>query len=190
MKTSALNLNTTYGNLALDTPAPMLIPESLSDLSLFSLPPEAVIQERSELTCSFNVMPGKPVSETFHIKEYRVWHNYAEATFDREYFSSMKKSPNHLIFLTGLTHTQKLIYVALAHQWNIPYSPEGTEQFKIWPTKVEVLMPSMVRKDNDVVQKLWINNIIEEKNGVFEIDITSTFNNIVTINATCRIFKI
>jgi hypothetical protein len=152
--------------------------------------PEAIIRDNSVIKCGFNVMPDRPVEESFKVKEYRVWPKYAEATFDREYFSSMKKSPDHLIFLTGLVHTQKLIYIYLCNEWGIPYGPNEVEKFKIWPTKVEIDMPTMVRKKNDVVQTLHVNSLTEDKNGVFEINIKSSFNNVVTINAVCRVFKI
>jgi len=185
MNTQTANINTDLLNLE--------VLSSLSNngsASIFKIEPQATIRDNSKIECGFNVMPNKPVSETFTVKEYRVWNSYAEATFDREYFSSMKKSPDHLIFLTGLVHTQKLIYVFLSQHWGFKYDPAGDEQIKIWPTSVQVEMPSMVRKNTDVVQKMWVKELKEEKNGVFEITITSTFQNLVTINAVCKIFKI
>jgi hypothetical protein len=170
------------------------IPTNHSKLEHFSpaliSAPLTTIHDDSKVECGFNVMPNKPVSETFSIKEYRVWDKYAEATFDREYFSSMKKSPDHLIFLTGLVHMQKLIYIYLANHWGFKYDPTGDEQIKIWPTSVQVEMPSMVRKSEGVVQKMWVKELKEEKNGVFSIAVTSTFQDLVTISGVCKIFKI
>ena len=68
-----------------------------------------VIEENTQNIVSFNVMPERNVTETLHIKEYHIKHREITGVFDREYETSMKHSPNHLIFLTALVHLQKLI---------------------------------------------------------------------------------
>ena len=102
-----------------------------------------VIPEQHISELSFNVMPGRPVQERLLIREYRVEDRYAEAHFDREYASSMQNSPSHLIFLSALVHTQKLLYLALCREFGFHYDPDGPERFKIWPTKVEVRIPDV-----------------------------------------------
>ena len=58
-----------------------------------SLPPSSVIRDASTVELSFNVMPGRFVTETFHSTEYRAWPGYVEADFYRSYKSQMAKSP-------------------------------------------------------------------------------------------------
>jgi hypothetical protein len=183
--TPTLNLNTEHFNLDVLSSFNIEAPPAV-----LKIEPRAIIRDDSKIECGFNVLPNKPVSETFKLKEYRVWDSYAEATFDREYISSMKKSPDHLIFLTGLVHTQKLIYVYLSQHWGFQYDPNGDEQIKIWPTSLQVEMPAMIRKNKNVVQKMWVKELREEKNDVFSITVSSTFHDLVTINGVCKIFKI
>jgi len=152
--------------------------------------PEKVIRDNSTVELSFNVMPDRPVREKLTIKEYRLWHRYAEAVLDREYFSSMEKSPDHLIFLTGCAHSQKLLYVYLNHELGFDYVPHEKERVKYWPTHVDVKMPRMVRQNRDVVQKLSVTRIEWVDGKVAEIDFVSTFNDLVTIEAKGKIYLI
>lgn len=124
-----------------------------------------VIDEQHDCRCSFNVMPGRPVEETLHVREYRVGDNYVEAHFDREYRSAMKASPSHLIFLTALVHTQKMLYLGLCREFGLDYDPEGAEQFKMWPTKIEVKVPELIAEEEGLVQQLWIRRVNELPNG-------------------------
>lgn len=121
--------------------------------------PIEVLEEQHDCHCSFNVMPGRPVSETLHVREYRTGERYVEAHFDREYQSSMKASPSHLIFLTALVHTQKMLYLALCREFGLDYDPEGEEVLKMWPTKINVKIPTMIAEEEDLVQKLWIRKL-------------------------------
>ncbi len=152
--------------------------------------PRVVIHDDSQITMKFNVMPNRDVTEDFFIREYRVWHRYAEATLDREYTSSMEKSPDHLIFLTGCAHSQKLFYIALAHEFGFGYSPDEKEKFKIWPTAVRVSMPAMVRQNQDVIQKLFITKFNRVTDKVFEINFRTTYNDIVTIEMETKVYFI
>ena len=132
-----------------------------------TLPPAKIISEWSETKISFNVMPGKNVKETLHIKEYRVWENRVEGIFDREYSSSMIRSPDHLIFLTALVHLQKLIYVFLCHKLGFEYDPHGDEKLKIWPTRIDTGIPSMIRKKTNLVQSFEATDFYRRPDGSF-----------------------
>jgi hypothetical protein len=101
-------------------------------------------------------MPERFVRETLFTKTYRIWKGYAEAVFDRDYKSEMLASPDHLVFLTALTHTQKLAYVCMAYELGFPPEPGGQERFKFWPTDVRVTMPQMVTQNSDLRQQLWV----------------------------------
>ena len=134
-----------------------------------TLPPAKIISECSENKISFNVMPGKHVKETLHIKEYRVWEHRVEGIFDREYFSSMTRSPDHLIFLTALVHLQKLLYVFLCHKFGFKYDPFGDEKLKIWPTRIDTGIPSMIRKKTNLVQSFEATDLHRRPDGSFFI---------------------
>jgi hypothetical protein len=107
-------------------------------------------------------MPCRTVEETLYLKEYHVWPRYAEATFDRRYESQMQNSPSHLIFLTVLAHTQKLLYVCLCEELGFEYSPSSVERFKIWPTAVHITMPALVRQSEGLIQRLWITDVTKQ----------------------------
>ena len=119
-------------------------------------PPRAVIPAEETVHLRFNVMPSRFVQEDLYTKEYRIWTGYAEAIFDREYKSEMVASPDHLIFLTALTHTQKLAYVYMAHELGISHDPNTKERFKFWPTDVRVTMPQMVTENANLRQQMWV----------------------------------
>jgi len=151
-------------------------------------PAPKIIRDRAKVKSSFNVMNGKSVEETFHVKEYRVWRRYAETIFDREYFSSMEKSPDHLIFITGLVHSQKLLYLLLCEEFEFKYVPHGQEALKIWPTHVDVQMPRMVRKSKDLKQRMWIHEIQNVGNNQYQVKLTSDYEGVIEIKSTAAVF--
>jgi hypothetical protein len=154
--------NWTIDRLATEaTPLP-LVPSSQ---------PLAVYREAGVNRIAFNVMPGKSVEERLDVKEYRVWSRYAEATFDRSYRSEMLKSPDHLIFLTLLAHTQKLAYICLCQEFGFSYDPNAPERFKMWPNSVNVAMPKLVTKTTDLQQHLWITDIQKINEGRFFVKV-------------------
>ena len=55
-------------------------------------------------------MHDKDVEETLTFKKYIIKGNKIETYFDRRYKTSMRKSPNHYIFLSSLVNLQKMIY--------------------------------------------------------------------------------
>jgi acyl-CoA synthetase (AMP-forming)/AMP-acid ligase II len=126
----------------------------------------------------FNVMPGRQIEETLTIKEYRVWHRYAEGRFDRAYKSEMLNSPDHLIFLTALMHAQKLAYVCLCHELGIFYNPNMPERFKMWPTSVRVRMPALVTQVADVVQRLWVTELRKKNENTFFMKVRTSVESI------------
>jgi len=121
-----------------------------------SEPPLAVLLANETVELRFNVMPERFVQETLFTKTYRIWKGYAEALFDRDYKSEMLASPDHLIFLTALTHTQKLAYVCMAYELGFSPEPNAKERFKFWPTDVRVTMPQMVTQSSNLCQQLWV----------------------------------
>jgi hypothetical protein len=155
--------------------------DTLPSLSAYDRPAAgrlASLPERHDCRLEFNVMAGRPVAETLHIKRYDVSGDYVRAVFDRSYHSSMLASPSHLIFLTALVHLQKMLYMALAHRWGLDYQADGPELLKIWPTSIEVKIPELVVEEHDLVQEAWVREVREVRNGrhrfVVETRIAST----------------
>ncbi len=149
-----------------------------------------IIPESSESKLIFNVLPGKPVQETLYIKEYRIMGNYMEALYDREYVSSMKRSPDHLIFLTALIHIQKMAYVYVCHRFGFTYEPNGVEQAKFWPTKIQVEMNQLVRKNSGLIQKVWFSEIRERYENAYIMDIQSDNEGIIKMSVEMPFFII
>ncbi len=147
------------------------------------------IHERTDCHCSFNVMPDRPVEETLHIREYRVGDRYVEAHFDRSYRSSMAASPSHLIFLTALVHTQKMLYLGLCREFGFDYDPEGAEAFKMWPTKIDVRIPELIAAENDLVQQLWIHEVKPVRDGAHRAKIEVRVGSF-RIEATVPVFML
>ncbi len=123
------------------------------------------LAEPHDCRMEFNVMAGRPVAETLHVKRYEVHADYVRAVFDRSYHSSMLASPSHLIFLTALVHLQKMLYMALCRRWGLDYRADGPELLKIWPTSIEVKIPELVVEEHDLVQEAWVREVREVRNG-------------------------
>jgi acyl-CoA synthetase (AMP-forming)/AMP-acid ligase II/acyl carrier protein len=144
-----------------------------------TMPPLRVIPETTVNRMEFNVMPGRTVREDLLIKEYRIWRRYIEATFDRKYHSEMLASPDHLIFLTALAHTQKILYVYLCHEWGFPYDPNAPERFKLWPTNIRVWMPKLVTQSKDMVQRCWMTELKQVADKRFLVRARTSYDSMV-----------
>ncbi len=132
--------------------------------------PLAIYPEQTTNSVEFNVLPGAKVKEKLFIKEYKIWDQYMEATFDRKYTSQMTKSPDHLIFISALVHLQKMMYVYVTHKLGFSYDPCGPEKVKFWPTNFNIDLTGMVRKKENLVQKMFVEGIVKkEKSGGYEI---------------------
>ncbi|MCC6228318.1 MAG: hypothetical protein IT432_03730 [Phycisphaerales bacterium] len=118
-----------------------------------------VIRESSTIDMAFNTMPERPVRERLELREYRIWDRHIEAEFDREYSSSMRNSPQHLILFTALAHTQKLLYVWGCQHFGFKYESGASEQFKMWWTKTTIRMPKLVTTQRACVQWLYVDEL-------------------------------
>jgi acyl-CoA synthetase (AMP-forming)/AMP-acid ligase II/acyl carrier protein len=145
-------------------------------------PPIAVFEDTTTLRMAFNVMPSREVEEVLILKEYRVWNRYAEGVFSRKYLSQMLASPDHLIFLTALAHAQKLAYVCLSREFGIIYEPGSAEQFKIWPTHVQVSVPELITRSADLVQKLWITSLIRRDARQYDVSIRTVVESLTIVS--------
>jgi len=153
-------------------------------------PPSEVIRENAIIKCQFNVMPGLDVSETLIVHEYRIWDGYVEATFDRTYESAMKKSPSHLIFLTALVHAQKAAYLAACRHFGRTYASGEAEFCKFWWTDVQVEIPKLIRREEDLVQKLWLTNCRPTGEASYQMNLLTTFCDSLTIRGSAPMFLV
>jgi hypothetical protein len=149
-----------------------------------------IIEDTVENTISFNVLPNRPVQEKLKMRQYRVWDDAIEAEFDREYFSTMEKSPNHLIFLTILVHLQKMLYVYMCHYCGIKYDPFGPELLKVWPTQLDISMPKLITKHQHIRHLLKIKSVIELRPKQFMITADSSVENRVTVNGQALVIRL
>lgn len=135
------------------------------------------VEEETEISLAFNVMPDRPVRETIFIHEYRIGERYIEGDFDRRYFSSMRQSPDHLIFVTALIHQQKLLYALLCHEFGLEYDPHKPEVLKIWPTVIHIEIPKLVRQRDGLIQKLWIDPPVRLREGRYNVNYRTCVGN-------------
>ena len=133
-------------------------------------------------------MPDRPVQETLHIQRYSIAPGYIEAQFDRTYESAMLNSPSHLIFLTALVHTQKLLYVYACHVLGLEYDPHGPEVLKIWPTEVSITMPRMLRDERDLVHRVHIDGFESAGPKRYMLTMRSSVNRAVNINGQTPVY--
>ncbi|MFQ6675910.1 MAG: hypothetical protein ACE5LH_06140 [Fidelibacterota bacterium] len=152
--------------------------------------PLKVIHEDFTNRVSFNVMPDLSVEETLFIKEYRIWDRYIEAVFDRKYSSAMAKSPDHFMFITALVHLQKMLYVYLCHEFDIPYRPTERERIKIWPTVLSLDMPRLVTESTDIVHRLRITDVFQRNAKSYYVSGDSIIENTVRIQGEAVVYLI
>jgi len=139
------------------------------------------IDEKSRQILSFNVMPDRRVEEILTTKKYIVKNRYVEVLFDREYISEMLNSPSHLIFLSSQIQLQKLLYVYLCHEFGLPYQPGDKELIKIWPTRVDVSIPNLIRNTKSIKQNVDIHELSSESEGTYNIKCTTNVNDSMKI---------
>ena len=144
--------------------------------------PSKVIKENSSQNISFNIMPNKDVKESVKVKEYRLWDNAIETLFDRSYNTDMKHSPNHLTFLSSLTNLQKMVYVFMHHYLAIKYDKNSDEKIKVWPGKLEINMPKMIMKKNNLQHLMVVSSVTQLKENRYKICADTTVGNIVSIS--------
>lgn len=161
-----------------------------ADYPSFRGEPTQIITDDSTNHVAFNVMPDLPVKETLFIKEYRIWDGYMEAVFDREYHSSMARSPDHLMFVTVLVHMQKMLYVYLCYKFGLDYKPSERERIKIWPTVIRIEMPQLITKSRDIVHRLQVADLYQRNEKSYYIAGTTTVENIVKLDGEAVVYLI
>jgi len=146
--------------------------------------------DNSKSSITFNVLPGKNVIEDIIVKKYILKKRSIEAIFDRNYYSEMSQSPNHLIFLSTLVHLQKMIYIYLCYEFGLSMKLEENEKLKIWPTNINISMPKMVTKKKDISQIINIRSLRKTGNKTYFGKCESSIEDIVTISADALVYTI
>ena len=147
-----------------------------------------VIEETTDSTLEFNVMSERPVRETLHIKRYRIGERCITAEFDHSDVNSMLKSPSHLIFLSALIHSQKLMYVYACHKLGLECDLYGPEVLKICPTNIEVQMTRMLRNEIDLVHTAHIESFECVAKGHYYERMRSNVNDCEYMNGETAVY--
>ena len=148
------------------------------------------IEDNSIQGLKFNVMHKKDVQERLIFKKYIIKENRIETYFDREYKTSMKKSPDHYIFLSSLINLQKMIYLLMCDRFNISYSKNDEEKIKIWPTSVDVRMNGIIRKKKNIMQDFELTSISQVSDGKYQISGKSSAESTLLLKGEALIYII
>ena len=149
-----------------------------------------VISDRSVQNLKFNVMHGKDVEEKLTFKKYIINGNKIETYFDRQYKTSMRKSPDHYIFLSSLVNLQKMIYLLMCDKFNLSYSKNDEEKIKIWPTSVDVRMNGIVRKKNNIMQDFELLSIYQISDNKYSISGNSSAESTILLKGEALVYLI
>tara|TARA_Y100000996_G_scaffold395793_1_gene361328 strand:- start:482 stop:991 length:510 start_codon:yes stop_codon:yes gene_type:complete len=149
-----------------------------------------VIVDNSVQNLKFNVMHEKDVEEKLIFKKYIIKGNKIETYFDREYKTSMRKSPNHYIFLSSLVNLQKMIYLLMCEKFNLSYNKKDEEKIKIWPTSVDVKMNGIVRKKKDIMQDFELISIYQISDNKYSISGNSSAESTIILRGEALVYLI
>jgi len=149
-----------------------------------------VIVDNSVQNLKFNVMHDKDVEEKLTFKKYIIKGNKIETYFDREYKTSMRKSPNHYIFLSSLVNLQKMIYLLMCDKFKLSYNKNDEEKIKLWPTSVDVRMNGIVRKKNNIMQDFELTSIYQISDGKYTISGNSSAESTILLKGEALIYLI
>ena len=149
-----------------------------------------VIADSSIQNLRFNVMHEKDVEEKLIFKKYIIDGNKIQTYFSREYKTSMKKSPNHYIFLSSLINLQKMIYLLMCNRFNIPYNKNDEEKIKIWPTAIDIKMNGIVRKKNNIMQDFELTSISQISDSKYSISGNSSAESTILLKGDALVYII
>jgi hypothetical protein len=141
----------------------------------------------SVIAASFNIMPGKRVTERLLIREYRVEEDQIECLFDREYLSEMHASPTHLTMITLPLLTQRLTYVWCCHRFALPYRPREAELLKVWPDRLEQSFPKLLKAEKSLLYRFKRRGFTEISPRRYYLTAEGRVNDILTVAAGATI---
>ena len=165
----------------------------LTDKSHFIVPAldnVKIIADNSVQNLKFNVMHEKDVEEKLVFKKYIIDGNRIKTYFNREYKTSMKKSPNHYIFLSSLINLQKMIYLLMCDRFDISYNKNDEEKIKIWPTSLDIKMNGIVRKKNNIMQDFELTSISQISDNKYSISGNSSAESTILLKGEALVYII
>jgi len=139
------------------------------------------------IQASFNIMPGRGVTETFTIKSIDITGNRITALFDREYVSAMRASPNHITMTVLPLLTQRAFYIWCCEKLGLDSDTEKNEQLKIWPSRIEFIYPQLMRDSEDVIYEMEIDVFEERRKNRFFASGRSHIRNVLQLNAEASV---
>ena len=148
------------------------------------------IADNSIQNLKFNVMHKKDVQERLIFKKYIIKKNRIETYFDREYKTSMKKSPDHYIFLSSLINLQRMIYLLMCDRFKVSYNKDDEEKIKIWPTSVNIEMNGIVRKKKNIMQDFKLSSISQISEGKYQISGESSAESTILLKGEALVYII
>jgi len=92
-----------------------------------------------------------------------------------------------LIFLSVLIQLQKMIYIYLCYEFNYPFSLEGEEKLKIWPTNITIDMPKMITKSKNISHKIEISSLRKINSQTYFGKCNSSIENIINVKADAMV---
>ena len=149
--------------------------------------PKRIIRENSVQSIRFNIMPNRDVDEKINVKEYRIWDNAIEVLFSRDYHTDMINSPDHLTFLSSLMNLQKMVYVFMHDYLDLDYNKDGKELVKVWPGNLNIKMPKMILKKENIRHLMLIKSIQKIKSNRYRVSADTIVDGIVSISGEALI---
>ena len=99
----------------------------------------------------------------------------------------MLNSPSHLTFLSSLINLQKMVYVFMHQYLNLEYDINGKERLKVWPGKLNINMPKMILKKENISHLMKINSIHKVKDNRYKVSADTFIDKAVTISGEALI---
>lgn len=146
-----------------------------------------VICDHSEFHSSFNTRENRSFREKFSVLHYRIWDRYGEAVFDRDQSVAARKENQPLNFMAGCVHSEKLLYLILCKEFEFDYQPFQPPLFEIWPKHIAIDLPSRVRENAGIVQRMFLPDLKRVSNKIYEVHTITTFNHSLTIRAQAKV---
>jgi acyl carrier protein len=145
----------------------------------------------TESRLTFNVLPDREVSETLTLRSWATMlPDRIEGVFDREYRSGMRQSPDHLVVLSALVQSQKLLYLLLCERFHRPTDLDKPESLKIWPFDISIQMPELIRQRNGLIQRIQIQRFEETGKGRYLVDVESVVERSMIIRSRAVVIDV
>jgi len=142
-----------------------------------------ILQDGTAINAVFNIMPNSSVTETFYVREFEIGPRWIKATFHRSYVSAMTASPSHVTMTVLPLLAQRAGYLLLCHEFGLPLDLESNERLKMWPSRLELIYPQLLREETDLVYLMKLVSLERRSQSRLQWIIESTLNDSLCLNA-------